>query len=210
MYKLLITLAVTALLLAGCAPAAPTEDPLTAGPALNNTPQSAEPTAYPAPESNQPAPTTAPESYLPPETIYVVPTDSSSYPYPEPEAPVSSGGSQAAESLYAPQPGDEALTRSNVFPELAQSELLLRESLPVQATALLRGNLPDPCHQLRAVITVDAAQKRVDIELYSLADPTMICITVLEPFEANLPLGSFSGGDYNVYVNGELLGTIDL
>ncbi|HNT25054.1 MAG TPA: hypothetical protein PKM21_11850 [Anaerolineales bacterium] len=207
MHKLLITLAVAALLLAGCAPAAPTEGGLPA----DNTPAPVEPTAYPAPVSNQPAPTAAdPESYLPPETVYVVPTDSSSYPYPEPEAPVSSDSGQAAESPYAPQPGDESLTRGNVFPDLAQSELLVMESFPVQATALLRGNLPDPCHQLRAVITVDEAQKRVDIELYSLADPAKICITVLEPFEANLPLGSFSGGDYNVYVNGELLGTIDL
>ena len=128
-------------------------------------------------------------------------------------APPASGG--PTDNPYAPQPDDDKLTRGPVFLELEQSELLVMESAPIQVTALLRGNLPDPCHQVRAIVTVDEGQKRVDIELYSLADPAVACITVIEPFEANLPLGSFSGGRYSVYVTtdpalpAELLGEFD-
>ena len=83
------------------------------------------------------------------------------------------------------------------------------ESFPVQVTLRLVGELPTPCHQLRAVATTDADQKGVDIELYTLTDPDMLCIDVISPFQAEMPLGSFSGGKFSVYINGELLGTFD-
>jgi hypothetical protein len=183
-HKLLVTLAVLALLLAACAPQ-PTQPP-------QEPPVVTEEPSSPASETEYPGP----------DTVQIVPTVPSIYP--SPDAPVSSGGSGVGggpvENSYAPQPGDDKLTRGPVFLELAQSELQVMESAPIQVTALLRGNLPDPCHQLRAIVTVDESQKRVDIELYSLTEPDVACITVIEPFEASLPLGSFSGGHYSVYV----------
>ena len=192
MRKLIFTLTVFTLLLAACAPSGQPPQSSEQPPVITEEPSSGAVTEYPGPDVN-----------------VIVPTVPSSYP--SPDAPVSSGGGGGSpiDSIYAPQPGDDKLVRGNVFLEWESSELLIMESFPIQVTALLRGNLPDPCHQLRAVVTVDEEKKRVDIEVYSLAQSGVACITVLEPFEASVPLGSFSGGSYSVYANGEMLGTFE-
>lgn len=110
-------------------------------------------------------------------------------------------------SGYEPQAGDEQLTRGEVFIEPGDSQLLVMESFPVQVTLALSGNLPDPCHALRVVVSSPDEQNRVYVEVYSVADPGQICTAVLEPFNAQIPLGSFAGGEYQVYINGELFGT---
>jgi hypothetical protein len=110
---------------------------------------------------------------------------------------------------YDPQPGDASLTRGDVFLDLANSQLLSLETYPIQVRAILRGNLSDPCHQLRVVVTPADAQNKINLDVYSVFDRSTACITVLQPFEASIPLGSFSGGHYSVYVNGQLLGEFD-
>lgn len=112
-----------------------------------------------------------------------------------------------AENPYLPQPGDEALVRGNVY--LDSVDLLILESYPVQIMLVLRGNVPDPCHQLRLVVGQPDEQNRIEVEAYSLGDPTKICIQVLAPFEVNLNLGSFPAGNYTVWVNGEQVGEFD-
>jgi hypothetical protein len=125
-------------------------------------------------------------------------------------------------SGYEPQPGDEKLTRGEVFIDFSNSSLALMESFPVQVSAILNGNLPDPCHQLRAIVNpitpfkgtltqeVGAtSEKKVNLEVYSLTDPSQVCITVVKPFNATISLGSYPTGHYSVYVNGKLLGEFD-
>lgn len=110
---------------------------------------------------------------------------------------------------YEPQPGDANLKRGEVFVDLAASELLTTTTEPHQASATLKGNLPTPCHQLRVVVKQPDANKTINLEVYSVVDPAVICTDVLQPFEATIPLGEYSGGHYSVYVNGELLGEFD-
>ena len=112
-------------------------------------------------------------------------------------------------SGYEPQAGDANLTRDQVFLELENSQLLVMESYPIQVTALLKGSLSDPCHQLRAVVTPANSVNRIDLDVYSVYDKNTACITVIQPFSATIPLGSYSGGHYSVYVNGQLLGEFD-
>ena len=112
-------------------------------------------------------------------------------------------------SGYEPQAGDDALQRSQVFLELESSDLLIMESYPIQVNAILNGNLPDPCHQLRVVVTPANANNEINLEVYSVVDSSQACITVIEPFSATIPLGSYAGGHYSVFVNGELLGEFD-
>ena len=112
-------------------------------------------------------------------------------------------------SGYEPQPGDEQLKRGNVFLELGNSSLAIMESFPVQVNAMLNGNLPDPCHQLRVIVKPADTNNQVHLEVYSLADSSKVCITVLQPFNATIALGSFPSGHYRVYVNDELLGEFD-
>jgi hypothetical protein len=108
---------------------------------------------------------------------------------------------------YAPRPGDSALLRGKVY--LESTDLLIMESFPIQVALNLKGSLPTPCHQLRAQVSDPDAGNRIAVEVYSLSDPGEVCIQVLEPFEASLPLGSFPAGHYTLTVNGEQVGEFD-
>jgi len=44
------------------------------------------------------------------------------------------------------------------------------------------------------------------VEVYSLVQPDQVCIQVLEPFDVNVPLGSYVAGSYTVVINGEEMG----
>ncbi len=111
------------------------------------------------------------------------------------------------ENPYAPQLGDDVLVRGNVY--LDAADILVLESFPPQFVLHVTGNLPDPCHELRYVVSQPDGQNDIAIELYSLADPDAICVQVLEPFDISIPLGSFPAGHYTVSVNGEPVGEFD-
>ncbi|MGE5123928.1 MAG: hypothetical protein ACM3H7_05380, partial [Acidobacteriaceae bacterium] len=110
---------------------------------------------------------------------------------------------------YAPQPDDTSLARGEVFIDLENSQLLTSLARPIEVKALLRGSLPDPCHQLRVLVNALDSENRIDLEAYSLANPDAICITVVKPFDATISLGTYPSGHYRVYLNGELLGEFD-
>jgi hypothetical protein len=140
--------------------------------------------------------------YPEPAVIISVPTLSA---YPEPSTP-SPSTPLIPPSGYEPQPGDENLKRSQVFLELASSKLVVNGTGPLEVSVILNGNLPDPCHQLRVVVMGANENNSINLEVYSLAESGKACITVLEPFEVSIPLGSYSDGHILVYVNHEVLG----
>ena len=102
---------------------------------------------------------------------------------------------------YAPQPGDAALTRENVY--LESTDLLSLESFPLQFMLQLKGNLPTPCNALRVVVSPPDADNKVLVDVYSVIDSNKVCAQVIQPFDVNIPLGSFSAGAYTLWVNGE-------
>jgi hypothetical protein len=108
---------------------------------------------------------------------------------------------------YAPQPEDNSLTRGNIFIE--EKGLIIRESYPPQIALSISGNLPTPCHQLRAVAGQPDAENKIHVEAYTVVDPNMMCTQVLKPFSENIELGTFPSGHYTVWVNGELAGEFD-
>ena len=112
-----------------------------------------------------------------------------------------------SENQFSPKPGDGALDRGNLYIETA--DLLTMESFPLQFALQLTGNLPTPCNQLRLKVSPPDADKRIDIEAYTVIDPGMMCTQVLKPFEANLPLGSFPAGHYTLWLNGEKISEFD-
>jgi hypothetical protein len=133
---------------------------------------------------------------------------------PAPDLPVSPSDppmdTPAEEPLampYAPQPEDTNLSRGEIFIE--EKGLVIRESFPPQIALGISGNLPTPCHQLRAVINEANAENRINVEVYSVVDPNMICTQVLKPFMENIELGTFPNGHYSVYVNDVLAGEFD-
>jgi hypothetical protein len=106
-----------------------------------------------------------------------------------------------------PLPSDSNLRREPV--NLESSDLLTLESFPLQFTLVLKGSLPSPCHQVRTMANAPDADNRIFVEVYSVVNPNMFCIQVIEPFEVNLPLGSFPAGKYTLWVNGERVAEFD-
>jgi hypothetical protein len=98
------------------------------------------------------------------------------------------------------------LLRDGVTIDLAKSYLVVSKTYPANVTAVISGWLPDPCHILRVSSKFASASNAIDIEVYSLYDPTQACTAVLEPFITKVSLGSFDKGQYTVLVNGMKLG----
>lgn len=108
---------------------------------------------------------------------------------------------------FSPRPGDEKLTRGSVF--INETSLVIRESYPPQISLSIKGDLPTPCHQLRAAIAGPDQENKIMVDAYSVVDSTKACAQVLEPFEEYIDLGTFPSGHYSVWVNGELAGEFD-
>jgi hypothetical protein len=149
------------------------------------------------PETVEPAPVESPDSY--PLPLPTLPSPPSAYPGPD--EPVSPGSPDPYPSPLDPLPGEESMDRGEAFVDDIQ--LLVMESFPPQYLLQVRGSLPTPCHNLRADISEPDAQNRIDIVLFSLVDPDMTCIQVLESFQTGINLGSFPQGSYTVLLNGE-------
>jgi hypothetical protein len=133
---------------------------------------------------------------------------------PEPDSPVvnpTENGSptqgQPAMPSYIPQPNDINLSRADAFVD--EMGLLIRESFPPQITLGISGNLPTPCHQLRANLNTPDEENKINVEVYTVVDPNMLCTQVLKPFQENIDLGTFPSGHYSVWVNGGLAGEFD-
>jgi len=148
-------------------------------------------TAAPMPnQSPVPEPNT-----LPPDAPVTSPPQNGSTPMEIPDMP------------FVPKPDDTRLLRGNVF--INESELLIRESFPPQITLSLSGDLPTPCHELRVDVREPDSENKINVEAYSVVDPDQVCIQVLEPFQANIDLGTFPSGHYTVWINGEMVGEFD-
>ena len=107
---------------------------------------------------------------------------------------------------YSPGKGDESMQRGEVY--IDSTDILILESFPLQFQLNVKGSLPTPCHQLRVVVDEPDEKNQIHVLLYSLVDPTAVCTQVLEPFEVNIPLGSFTSGSYTIFVNDEKIGEI--
>ena len=62
---------------------------------------------------------------------------------------------------------------------------------------------------MRAVTGKPDQENKILVDVYSVVDPDAVCTQVLEPFQAQIELGTFPSGHYTVWVNGELAGEFD-
>ncbi len=141
------------------------------------------------------------------------PAQNTETPPPAMDTPVTSPGEtasagEAERSPVDPLPNESKMARGNVFVD--ESGVILMESFPVQAALLVSGSLPTPCHELKATVSEPDKENNIYVELYSLTDPNMACIQMIEQFETSIPLGSYSSGSYTVYLNGDEVGEINL
>ena len=114
------------------------------------------------------------------------------------------GGSETPGSEDA----DGGMMRGPVY--IDETELVILESFPVQIEIVVRGALPTPCASLKWSVEAPDDQGRIMVEAFSLQDPALACVQVLEEIEERLPIGSYSQGSYSVWLNGELVGEFDV
>ena len=140
----------------------------------------------------------------------VINNENSSPPAPtpaQPDQPVDSLTPFKTPNSFEPGPGDELKQRSAAFVDNAQ--LMILESDPIQVNLQIKGSLPTPCHILRIAISPPDKENHIAISVYSLVDPAVVCIQVLQEFETSVPLGAYPYGHYLVYVNDMLVGEFD-
>lgn len=135
----------------------------------------------------------------------LIETPVGSYPYPSPEGlepvPTPSG-----DQSFAPAPGDEDKIRSDVFAE--ESKVRKAGGDSNEYLLDISGSLRNPCYELRVVVLPPNEVSRIDVDVYAVISPDSVCTQVLEPFESYVPLGTYTGGNYTVWVNGEKVGDI--
>jgi hypothetical protein len=102
---------------------------------------------------------------------------------------------------FVPRPEDAALQRGRAY--VNSADLLTMESFPLQFSLTVKGDLPTPCHQLRVDVQPPDTQGVIVLDAYSVIDPDRMCAEVLQPFEVNIPLGSYPSGEYEIRLNGE-------
>ncbi len=90
---------------------------------------------------------------------------------------------------------------------LQESGILIQDGRPMLSLA---GTLPTPCHELAVDISPPDDQNRIRVAVYSLVDPDVICIQVLEGFSETVPLTGLSAGSYTVEIDGQAIGQFTL
>lgn len=202
-FFLLLTLFLSGLMLLSACTAAPTEAP-------PEEPQET-PYPYPAPEVIYEQPNPYPDSQ---EAIVEVDGNdpypgievdgtTSNDPYPGVDIEDNASDLGMAEALtaadFAVLPDDGELKTGPVF--IDHSEIIMKESFPVQVELVLSGNLPTPCNKLRIVSAEPDEFGHIEIEAYSVSDPDVMCTQTLKPFIAVVPLGEYTDGTYTVAIN---------
>ena len=92
---------------------------------------------------------------------------------------------------------------------IESTEMLLLESYPVQVRLLVRGTQP-ACHRLRWDVAIDEGGGRIDVLLESMEAAQAPCLPGRAPFAESIPLGAFATADFEVYLNGEAVGALEL
>ncbi len=115
------------------------------------------------------------------------PTPTSNRPNPEPTGTLGQGGVNN-------QPGSAMID---------SVEVLILESLPVQVTVNVKGNMPDACTTVDEV-TTNREGNTFNIQITTKRPAELMCAQVLTPFEQNIPLDvkGLQKGTYTVNVNG--------
>ena len=151
-----------------------------------------------------PEPTEAP---LP--TAYPGPYPGAALPLTQPVNPYPDGSKGTDSTVkpvlnsndWSPAPGDENLSRGEV--EIAESGILASQANPQIYALYFSGMLPTPCHKLRVQVSDPDDQGQIQVEAYTVSDPNEMCIQVLEPYSAEVPLEDYVQGTNIVILNGQ-------
>ena len=81
------------------------------------------------------------------------------------------------------------------------SEVVVRESFPMQVAVILRGDVPSPCHEIQWEIADPNEDNEIHITVWSIVDPGANCASLIDAFEEQISVGNFEEHGYSVWVN---------
>jgi hypothetical protein len=111
------------------------------------------------------------------------------------------------ENPYAPRAEDINLKQDSVI--ITSSNLSERFDLtPIRAELHLLGSMPSVCSELRIKVNPSDNEYKINIEAYGVSESNKKCENVFQQFDITVLLGVYSAGQYTVWVNGNLAGTL--
>lgn len=114
---------------------------------------------------------------------------------------------KSEENPYAPRLDDVSLKQDGVV--LTAVSLSERYDLtPIRAQLYVSGSMPSVCSEPRVKVNRPDEQYQIVVEVYSVADLKLNCENVFQQFEVSVLLGQYSPGQYIVWVNDNLAGTL--
>ena len=114
---------------------------------------------------------------------------------------------KSEENPYAPKLEDVSLKQEEIT--LTSTSLSERYDLtPIRAELHVLGSIPSVCSELRIKVNPPNEQYQIRIEAYSVANLKQNCENVFQQFEVVLLLGEYSPGQYTVWVNDNLAGSM--
>jgi len=110
---------------------------------------------------------------------------------------------------YAPQAADSELMAGDIT--IDSTSLFLSKSRPPQLMVNFAYFQPTPCYQLRVEISGPDSENHIFLKAYTVAEKDKACtlMALATPLQASLDLGSFPGGHYVVFLNGNQIGEFD-
>jgi hypothetical protein len=105
-----------------------------------------------------------------------------------------------------PKPADQILSLG--VAEFKSAEIIQLQTNPPKYVVHIIGSTPTPCHKLRVSVTLSKSDNRVVMKTYSVFDPRVICLQVIQPFNVTVPLNNLPINDYTVWLNDQLVGEI--
>jgi hypothetical protein len=111
------------------------------------------------------------------------------------------------ENPYAPKIEDVSMKQDGVI--LTSLSLSERYDLtPLRAELHVLGSMPSVCSELRIKVNPPNVEYQIIIEIYSVADSKLNCGRVFQQFETTILLGAYSAGQYTVWGNENLVGSL--
>lgn len=99
------------------------------------------------------------------------------------------------------EPDTRQMEEGVAWVDFDSSQIIVKESFPMQVDVKIFGDMPTPCHELRWEITDPDENKYIHIRVYSEFDASVKCVGMLESFTQLIPLGDFEDTGYSIWIN---------
>lgn len=111
------------------------------------------------------------------------------------------------ENPYEPTMDDLSLKEDGVvITSLGLSERF--DLTPMRSELHILGSMPSVCSELRIKVNPPNNNYQINIEIYSVANPRLNCENVFQQVDTTILLGTYSAGQYTIWVNDSLVGSM--